>query len=299
MSGGPTYSTDQILDPTEHKATHDGLASGSEDVNNNKLELFRGEALANFVSGGGVWTADNAGVNRNASMTSVVAYINGKRVTASAVSARTFTASKDTYVDLGDDGVITYTEVANNAASPSLASNAIRIAVVITGATTIASQNAINQGQLGPTGPTISSVILSVVDSLGNLIYNRNPTPGVIGYRQATSDQGGITSEVDLTGLSVPVIVPANKRIKITTFTLFANTAAGNRSVLRIKESTTTYSQGILVQGANATNETIISTVILMPSTGSHTYKLSGQATAGTSTLANATMTSFIIVEII
>src|SRR3990167_6533997 len=288
MSGGPTYSTDQILDPTEHKATHDGLASGSEDVNNNKLELFRGEALANFVSGGGVWTADNAGVN-----------INGKRVTASAVSARTFTASKDTYVDLGDDGVITYTEVANNAASPSLASNAIRIAVVITGATTIASQNAINQGQLGPTGPTISSVILSVVDSLGNLIYNRNPTPGVIGYRQATSDQGGITSEVDLTGLSVPVIVPANKRIKITTFTLFANTAAGNRSVLRIKESTTTYSQGILVQGANATNETIISTVILMPSTGSHTYKLSGQATAGTSTLANATMTSFIIVEII
>lgn len=105
-------------------------------------------------------TADSVGVNRNASMTSGVIYVNGRRLSVSSVSARTYTASRDTYVDVLDnqDGTasLVYTEVTNGAASPALASNSVRIGKVVTGATTIAATSSITQ--LG-------------ADTLGNLIY--------------------------------------------------------------------------------------------------------------------------------
>jgi hypothetical protein len=112
------------------------------------------------VASGLVITADSVGVNRNASMTAGVLYINGLRISLNAVSARTYTASKDTYVDVlsnGDGtGTLVYTEVANGAASPALAANSARIGKVVTGATTIAATSSITQ-----TGK----------DSLGNWIY--------------------------------------------------------------------------------------------------------------------------------
>ena len=137
MSGGPTYSIDQIIDPTEHKATHDGLSDGSEDVNNNKLELFRSETLNDFVASGGVWSADSLGASLDGSMTSIVAYISGKRIAASAVSAHAFTASKFTAVDLGTDGTIDYNEGTAFSDVPALATNHIRIAYITTTGTAI------------------------------------------------------------------------------------------------------------------------------------------------------------------
>lgn len=135
MSGGPTYTIDQIINPTEHKATHDGLADGSEDIDANKLELYRSEALNDFVASGGLWSADSFGVNLIASMTSVVAYIGGKRIVSSSVSAHDFTASKYTIIDLGDDGVIDYAEATSIPTVPTLATNHIRLAIIITDAT--------------------------------------------------------------------------------------------------------------------------------------------------------------------
>ena len=135
MSGGPTYTIDQILNPTEHKATHDGLSDGSEDVDANKLELYRSEALNDFIASGGLWSADSFGGNLIASMTSVVAYIGGKRIVSSSVSAHDFTASKYTIIDLGDDGVIDYAEATSIPTVPTLATNHIRLAIIITSAT--------------------------------------------------------------------------------------------------------------------------------------------------------------------
>jgi len=66
------------------------------------------------------------------------AYINGKRV-AVAETLYTFIASKDTYVDLEDDGTLHYTAVANGAAVPDLISDCVRLCKVITGAGTISS----------------------------------------------------------------------------------------------------------------------------------------------------------------
>ncbi len=65
-----------------------------------------------------------------------VAYVAGSRLMLSAL-ARTYTSSKDTYVDLTAAGTYTYTEVANNAAAPIQAASTLRLARVVTSATAV------------------------------------------------------------------------------------------------------------------------------------------------------------------
>lgn len=65
-----------------------------------------------------------------------VAYILGKRVSPIA-TGKTYTASKDTYVDLSQLGVYTYTEVTNGAGAPAVAANSIRLFKVVTNGTEI------------------------------------------------------------------------------------------------------------------------------------------------------------------
>lgn len=67
-----------------------------------------------------------------------VAYVNGYRVSKGATS-ETYTASRDTYVDLSQSGVYTLSAVANGATQPSVAANSVRIAKVVTDGTTISS----------------------------------------------------------------------------------------------------------------------------------------------------------------
>ena len=114
------------------------------------LATMRDELGYDYVASGGVWTGDAYGSTLNASMTALVCYINGQRGTISAVTARAFAASSDTYVDiLNDNGTfsLVYTVVANGAASPSLAANSLRLTVIVAGATNIASASSINQGR--------------------------------------------------------------------------------------------------------------------------------------------------------
>ena len=66
-------------------------------------------------------------------------YINQALVSVDAVVGNAFTASKDTYVDVGDDAVITYTETVIDAGAPALAADAVRIAKVVTDGTEITS----------------------------------------------------------------------------------------------------------------------------------------------------------------
>lgn len=90
------------------------------------------ETISDHVASGLVVT-DDTGLT--ADISAGVAYINGIRLNISAVNNRTFTASKDTYVDLGDNGVLDYNEVSNGAAAPALAANHLRLAKVVTNAT--------------------------------------------------------------------------------------------------------------------------------------------------------------------
>lgn len=249
------------------------------------LKYFR-EGEYDFIASGGVWTADSAGASLNGSMTALVAYINGKRVAVSAVTARAFTASKDTYVDLGIDGVLDYNEVANNAASPALATDHLRLAIVTTDGTDINNANNINQGQVAPLSPTVSSIVLSITDSLGNLIYNRNPNPGLIGYRQITANQGSITTVIDVTGLNVVVLVPANRHIRIYQEAHMQSTdATGEVSISITDGSNNTLQQCVVGVDEASVSQKAQSSLILKPSAGSNTYKVRATMSTGTGTI--------------
>ena len=95
----------------------DGLSTGENDVANNSLQLFRQESFDNYFASGGVWTVTTG---LTGTMTSGVMYYAGVRIPFSAVGSKTFTASKDTYVDISNANTIHYSEVANGATPPTL-----------------------------------------------------------------------------------------------------------------------------------------------------------------------------------
>lgn len=195
------------------------------------------------VSSGLVLSGDSYGVNRNASMTAGVCYINGRRISLTAVAARSYTASRDTYVDVLDNlngtGTVVYTEVTNNNASPALAANSIRIGIVVTGASTIANVGSVNQGQEGKVLPIASSIPYMTTDSLGNLICSRDPNRKILGYRQIVAGVStASTTAVAMTGLSMPIKIPTGRKVKLTLHFGTAYSSGTNRAVSGIWEGT-------------------------------------------------------------
>lgn len=278
------------------------LASGELST-----DPMRTEHFFDYIASGMVWSGDAYASTRNASMTSGVIYINGRRLTATAVAARSFTASKDTYIDASDNGdgtaLLTYTEVANNAASPALAANNVRVGIVVTGASNIASAGSVNQGQQDKVLPIASSIPYAVTDSLGNLICPRDPNRKVIGYRQLVGNYTTTATAVtDITGLSVPVQVPDGRKVKITVFGgKFSTTAATATSLyLHVREGATILSgTETSIAGSNYAHNPSI-TLVVSPSTGLHTYTVATQSNAaGTITFAStANLPGCILVEL-
>jgi len=220
----------------------DGILTAAKSTTATNIETRGSETIFDHVASGGVWSGDSYGSSLNASMTALVAYINGQRGTVSAVTARAFTASKDTYIDvLNSSGTfsLVYTEVANNAASPALAANSIRLGIIVSGAN-IASVAAVNQGQLDKVLPIASSIAYTTTDSLGNLICPRDPSRKVLGYRQIVASVNTTnTSVTQATGLSCPVIIPTGRKAKITFFaTQLSSTAATGTNVAAIWSGT-------------------------------------------------------------
>ena len=172
-----------------------------------------------YVHSGCVWSGDAYGSTRVASMTAGVVVINGNPVTVAAVTSRTFTASKDVYVDVLDNGdgtgLLVYTDGTTNAASGALAANSVRLAIIVVGASSIAAATSVNQGQETMVLPIASSIPYAVTDSLGNLICPRDPNRKVLGYRQRVSDFTSTGTNTAITELSVPVIVPENRKVKL------------------------------------------------------------------------------------
>lgn len=266
------------------------------------------DSFFDHVAAGCVWTGDSLGSTRAASMTAGVAFIGGKRLVIAAVTARTFTASKDTYIDLDTTGTPQYTEVANNAASPALTAGYLRIGIIVTGATTIAAAGSVNQGQETMVLPIASSIPYAVTDSLGNLICPRDPNRKVLGYKQIIADYNTTSnaSSNALTGLSASVTIPAGRTIKITAFVsslLIATT--GDYAILTIWDGTvgsgTQLSRSLMA--ANATNAELGMTCFAKttPSAGAKTYNVGLYNTTGARSLsarAGSTYPASILVEL-
>jgi hypothetical protein len=135
----------------------------------------------------------------------------------------------------------------------------------------------------------------AVGDVLTKANFDKLPG-GWIGYAEVTANQGSITAEVDLTSLTVTVTVNTTRRIKITGRCYMQNTGTAGGDILKIHED------GVQIMEAglpgHTTAHVLHAEAVRTPSAGSHTYKLRGQATAGTATMvASATIPAFILVE--
>jgi hypothetical protein len=197
-----------------------GKGTGKVNLGAGALAVFPYD----YVASGCVWTGDSYGVTRAASMTAGVVVINGNPVTVAAVTARSFTASKDTYIDVRDNGdgtgLLVYNEVANNAASQALTAGDLRIGIIVTAAGSIAAVGSVNQGEENKLLPIASSSPYATTDSLGNLICPRDPQRKILAYREITADQStASTTPVAVPGLGAcPFIMPAGRAVKITLF---------------------------------------------------------------------------------
>jgi hypothetical protein len=175
----PAADLNNIVENIEAIADLSVFANGDIPIN---LLANYSAGKSNYVESGCVITGTAYGSTLAWSMTSGVVWINGRRYTVSAASG-TVTASRDTYFDVlepvsGSVATLVNTGgniVTNNAASPTLAANSIRIGTVVSGASSIAASTSIGQGGFANTVPVISSQILKGFDSLGNLVYPKGP----------------------------------------------------------------------------------------------------------------------------
>lgn len=111
------------------------------------------------------------------------------------------------------------------------------------------------------------------------------PGGGFLGIAQSTTSQGSITAEVDLVGCSVTVTVDAGRRIKLTAKGSAYGTIANDQFVGRIKEGATIlgrwFNAPMPISGRHLNQSGV---VVITPSSGVHTYKLSFERTIGTGT---------------
>lgn len=262
----PTGSDYVVLNDATGPTTKRGLLSVLAAFFFNQINIPAGsgspitrqtEFALDFVASGLVWTADAVALTRNASMTAGVIYINGRRISISAVVARSFTASRDVYIDVLDNqdgtGTLVYTDNTTNNPSPALAANSVRIGIIVVGASNIAATTSVNQGQLDRVLPIASSIPYTFTDSIGNIICPRDGSSRrMIGYRQCIVNTA-TTSTADIPPVNMNVIVPTGRNLFLDASGAGMSSSAANSAVvLQIIDVTASSLQ--LNAGGSATN---------------------------------------------
>lgn len=123
-----------------------------------------------------------------------------------------------------------------------------------------------------------------------------------LGYAEVTANQTGITTETDITGLSTTVTVSAGRRIRITGYTIIASSVATDSIRTSIKEGATllNFSEIKADASGGGSGQVASVSVVISPSAGAHTYKLTLQRVSGTGsvqTIAGSTFPNYILVE--
>ena len=124
---------------------------------------------------------------------------------------------------------------------------------------------------------------------------------GQIGYAAVTASQTGIgATETDLTGLTIPVTVGTGRRIKVTASLSWDMDTTAAVGQIRIRQDGTEVQYLPVYAAAAGQSQVAHRSVVLSPTAGAHTYKLTGQRTSASGTLAIrafGTDPSFILVE--
>jgi len=109
------------------------------------------------------------------------------------------------------------------------------------------------------------------------------PSAITLGYVEDTSGQSGITTQTDLTQLTVTVTVPTGgRRVTITGQVLMSNNTAGQAGILFIMEGATQLALSRSAITLSGVGYQFRAERKLVASTGSHTYKLQFAADGGT-----------------
>jgi hypothetical protein len=256
------------------------------------LTAIRNEHTADFVASGGVWSGDSYGSTRNASMTALVCYINGQRGTISAVTARSFTASKDTYIDvLNTAGTfsLVYTEVTNNAASPALAANSLRLGIVVTGASNIASVASINQGQPDKTVPTTTNKGKAGLDSLGNRIRPLSPVDNGITFTAFTSMGSNSTSYTDGVSITVALLNDSRVVVDASSFGMWQGAPAVTAEMQVLRDATQILYNRVDVYTTSQNWAMTAHDTVYMPA-GTYTVKIQTKHTQGGSSFLGTSL---------
>ena len=124
---------------------------------------------------------------------------------------------------------------------------------------------------------------------------------GNLVYTTATSNQGSITTVVDLTSLSATWTAFTNRSYRITGYALMTSTVAADEAGLYITDSSNAVVQtGLATLSTASQRQTLHIAVPVSPTAGSVTYKLRALRNSGTgtlSTLASSTAPNFISVD--
>lgn len=225
-----------------------GLADGT--LSTDPLRSLFG----NYVTSGGV-VAQSAGLI--GTFSNIVFYLNGQRYSGSSIANKTYTASKDTYVDVtavsGGAVSVTYTEVANGASAPALTANYVRIAKVVTNGSAITSvtQDGSN-------------------DLLGNMIYPRFGQKFATAYK--AYDTTGFTRALNSYATFTPATLPTGDRVITTrtgrikvTLAVYCTVSSGNAE-LGVLINGTDYEMGTF-SGATNVVRTLSRVISVTPGT--------------------------------
>lgn len=157
------------------------------------------------------------------------------------------------------------------------------------------------QGGTGTQTATVGMPAQLIIEDISPTPTPSTGAPGsTLSYAEVTTFQAGLSAETDLVGLTTTVTVPAGRRLKITAHGQINNDATLGVVIGRIKEGTTELGRWVSEE-MNASKTTLgDGSVIVSPSAGTHTYKLSLTKASGSGTIdlaANATIPAFILVE--
>src|SRR3979409_856868 len=105
----------------------------------------------------------------------------------------------------------------------------------------------------------------------------------VIGYAQATSNYASVTSTItDIPGLSVSVVVPEGRRIRVTGYLpTMGQAGAVIMDLLLLMDG----AQIQVAESGVAQAISFVAIAVVTPSAGLHTFKAQARAQSGTSTI--------------
>lgn len=126
---------------------------------------------------------------------------------------------------------------------------------------------------------------------------------GWLGYVEKTADQTTISSEVDVSSLTVTVTVNANRRLYLVAFVNAGGTVVDNRIAVWIKEGATQLQGAVAsvpIADASLTTMSFSPSAVITPSAGVHTYKITAGRITGAGTFniqASSTSPCYLLVR--